>query len=158
MSRVLLAITLAFSLVARPSAQAQPREIQPESVADNFAMAWNTHDSSRFESLFASDADWVTAKGVKIRGWPSIRAVLEREHSTWAKTTTMTVASTSVRRIGLDDAVLYFQWEIAGAGGSTASALPPYQGVNLLVLSRVADGWRIVAGQVTRTAESKDAT
>jgi hypothetical protein len=90
----------------------------------------------------------------KLGGREEIQSVLAREHSTWAKTASMSITATAVRKIGQDDAVLHFNWKISGAVGSNGKQIGPSHGANLPVITRTPTEWQIVAGQVARAAGS----
>jgi uncharacterized protein (TIGR02246 family) len=121
---------------------------EPESLVRAFATAWNAHDPSAFEQLFAPDADWVTAPGSRVKGRSAIRDFLAREHETWARTTTMTPSNILVRFPSPHVAVVLFEWEIAGALDAAGKVADPGRGNNLFVATRQADRWTIVSGQV----------
>lgn len=145
-----LMIILIISLLTCLSANGQGQLSRLEITVDMFAQAWNSHDISGFGRIFAEDADWVTATGVKVKGRKEIQSALASEHSTWAKTSSMSITSSSVRRTGQNDAVLYFDWKITGAIDRDGKPTTPSHGVSLLVVTRKSAGWQIAAGQVTR--------
>ena len=120
-----------------------------EALADRFVRAWTRHDIHAFGSLFTDDTYWVTASAVKVRGGTAIQAWLQKEHSGWAKATTMTARNTSVRHLSTDTAVVLLEWEIAGLMDSQGQPAAPASGISLFVAARRSGEWRIIAGQVT---------
>lgn len=60
----------------------------------------------------------------------------------------MRTTDVAIRVLGVDAAVVYFNWEITRAVGRDGQPSAPSRGVNLLVLAKQVDGWRVVAGQV----------
>jgi uncharacterized protein (TIGR02246 family) len=117
-------------------------------LATLFMEAWNTHDAAAFGRLMASDADWVTASGIRLRGRDGIQAYLADEHATWAKASTMRAMNIQVRALNRKTAVVSFEWEIstpADDGGPPSVA----RGNNLFVTLKEG-GWTIVSGQVAR--------
>lgn len=132
----------------------RPVEPPPEVVVEGFVRAWNTHDATGLGDVFSEDADWVTASGMQVRGRNAIQAALAKEHANWAKTTSMAVTSTTTRRIGPNDVVLYFNWKITGAVGDNGKSAGPFHGVNLFVVTRQSAGWKVVAGQATKAPSS----
>lgn len=121
---------------------------EPGDLATRFAAAWNAHDSAAFAALMATDADWVTASGVRLRGRAQIQAFLAEEHELWAHRTTMRALNIRVRSLDRKTAVVLFEWEIATPRGPGEAPLVS-RGNNLFVASD-DKGWIIVAGQVAR--------
>jgi len=117
-------------------------------LVTRFVAAWNAHDAPAFGALMATDADWVTASGVRLRGRDKIQAYLAEEHASWAKQTTMRAVNIHVRPLNRTSAVVLFEWEIA-TPGEEGGAPSVARGNNLFV---AADdkGWSIVSGQVAR--------
>ncbi len=138
----------AVLLLIACSASGQNHANRPEVVVDSFARAWNEHDIEGFGSVFAEDADWVTASGMRVKGRSEIQSVLAKEHASWAKTTSMAITAIYKRVIDRN-VVLYFNWEISGAVDSEGTPVARYHGINLLVVTRRPTGWHVVAGQVT---------
>jgi uncharacterized protein (TIGR02246 family) len=122
----------------------------PEALVDVFVRAWNAHDMGDFGKVIADDADWVTVNGTRYQGRAAIQGALEREHTTWAATTTIRTAQVKVRASGPDTSVILFDWEITGAVDREGKAAGPSQGTNLLVTARRPQGWAVVTGQATR--------
>ena len=142
-----VALALCFTSFAAPF-EAQP--LGAEALAWNFVRAWNTHDAQALGGLFSEDANWVPVSGVRVKGRGEIQSVLEREHLTWARTTTMKAADIEVRPIGRDLALVLFNWEIvstADAAGKTAS---PLRGNTMMVAAKRANRWMAIAGQAAR--------
>jgi uncharacterized protein (TIGR02246 family) len=144
-----------LSLVSFP-ADSPAQALGPEALVDGFVRAWNTHDIKLFGSLFMNDADWVTVAGVRVKGRAEIQAVLEKEHATWAKTTTFTATSTEVRFPRADVAVIHLNWAVSGAVDREGNAALPARGVTLIVAAREQAGsWSVIAGQVNRRAPAQ---
>ena len=96
----------------------------------------------------ATDADWVTASGIRLRGRDKIQAYLAEEHATWAKPTSMRAIEHPGASDEQQDGSRPFEWEIA-TPGKEGGAPSVARGNNLFVA--VDDkGWIIVAGQVAR--------
>jgi uncharacterized protein (TIGR02246 family) len=135
-----------FVLLASTALSAQQARVaEPEGLVNGFVAAWNSHDAAAFGKLFAADADWVTASGLRLRGRDKIQAYLAEEHATWAKTTRMQATNIHVRRASADTVTLFFEWEITDiAAGSSR------RGNNVFVATRPDAGWIIGAGQVAR--------
>ena len=123
-----------------------PRDVRE--VATRFVEAWNAHDAAAFGALTATDADWVTASGIRLLGRDKIQAYLADEHATWAKRTTMKALNIHVRSLSAKTAIVLFEWEIATPG--EAGSAPSVARGNNLFVAIDDNGWTIVAGQVAR--------
>ena len=120
----------------------------PGDLLVGFVAAWNTHNPKAFGDLMASDADWVTASGKRLRGRELIVGFLAAEHSSWAKHTIMRTRSTHVRMLDQKTAVLMLEWEILTPGENGAA--PTVARGNNVFVALQERGWLIVAGQVAR--------
>lgn len=122
--------------------------VGPESLADRFVQAWNTHDAEAFKELFTSDAYWVPGVESRLDGRDSILSDLGKAHETWAKATTMGVigGSVSSRLVHPDVAVVLFHTGFRQPDGTLTT---PGNAL-LLVAVKQPDGWRISAGQLTK--------
>ena len=142
----LLALILCTWAGAFVSAAAPTRDA--DELATRFVAAWNAHDPASFAALMATDADWVTASGIRLRGRDKIEAFLAEEHATWAKPTTMQAMNIHVRRLNSKTAIVLFEWEIATPGAG--SGAPTVSRGNNLFVAVDDGGWTIVSGQVAR--------
>jgi uncharacterized protein (TIGR02246 family) len=97
-----------------------------------------------FCDVLSEDADWVTVAGTRLKGRSEIQAFLDKEHSGWARTTSMRTTDVAIRLLGDDAAVVSFNWEITREGQPS----DPSRGINMLVVAKQGDGWRVVSGQV----------
>ena len=143
---VVCAVLLFSAFIARA---ADPVDTAgPESLADRFVQAWNTHDTSAFKELFVPNAYWVPTVDSRLDGRDNILADLGKAHETWAKTTTMGVSrgSVSSRLVQPDVAVVLFHTGFRQADGTLTT---PGNAV-LLVVVKQSDGWKIAAGQITK--------
>lgn len=143
LSSVACAATLLALVLLRTGIGAQ--RPTPDALAEAFAHAWNAHDPAAFRELYSDDADWVTVAGVRHRGGDAIAAALIKEHTTWARSTTLRATDVAVRVITPDHSIVIFSWEISSA---VEGAAPPRRGSTLMVAARHARGWVVIAGQV----------
>ena len=135
--------------------RAESPAAKPDSLVTAFVDAWNTHDPAAFGKLFAPDADWVTASGIRLRGREKIRDFLAEEHAGWARHTRMQATNIHVRPTGDQAASVFFEWEISEEAAGSTEARSPRRGNNLFVVMRAESGWTIVAGQVARSGTAK---
>ncbi len=133
---------------AGASVAAEAAERDAGDLATRFAAAWNAHDPISFGALMATDADWVTASGIRLRGRDRIQAFLAEEHGTWAKSTTMQVMNIHVRPLNNKTAIVLFEWEITTPG--EAGGAPSVSRGNNQFVAVDDKGWIIVSGQVAR--------
>jgi uncharacterized protein (TIGR02246 family) len=120
----------------------------PDGVVDLFARSWNAHSMKAFCDVLAEDADWVTVAGTRLKGRSEVQAFLDKEHSGWARTTSMRATDVAMRSLGVDAAVVSFNWEITRPVGRDGQPSAPSRGVNLFVVARQGSGWKVVSGQV----------
>ena len=128
---------------------------QPESLVEGFLRAWNNHDGKAFGELFSEEADWVTASGRRLKGRAEVESFLGQEHSSWARTTTMTASDIEAKPMGPELVVVFYRWKIVGTGQPGAQASPTYEGNTLFVGTKQGSQWMIVAGQVSNAASVK---
>jgi uncharacterized protein (TIGR02246 family) len=121
----------------------------PQVLVDGFVRAWNAHDMKALGALFVEDADFVNVVGMWWKGRAEIQAKHEATHATVFKTTTRAAASTAVRPLRGDVAVLHVSWELAGELDPDGKGAPPRRGVMQIVAAKQADGWKIIAAQNT---------
>ena len=150
MFRSVAVLLLAFAFPAWGQADTP----EPDDVATRFAEAWNAHDAAALGRLLVADADWVTASGLRLHGRTKIQDYLAKEHSTWARATTMRVVSIHVRALSAGAASVFFEWEIVTTSDASPAA-GARRGNNLFVVSRSSGDWQIVAGQVARAPEKR---
>jgi len=143
-----LALVFMLAWPAAPlHAQTEPGA---DEVAKRFVAAWNEHDAPAFGQLLAADADWVTASGLRLHGRAKVQEFLAKEHSTWARTTSMRVVSIHVRPLSSNAAGVFLEWEIVETAAASEPAPSARRGNNLFVVTRAGGGWVIAAGQVAR--------
>jgi uncharacterized protein (TIGR02246 family) len=144
--RLVVCAALLSALVARAS---DPTDrVAPESLADRFVQAWNTHEASSFENLFTPNAYFVPTVNSTLDGRDNILADFGKAHTGWAKATTMGIHSGSVsaRSVHPDVAVVIFHVGFRQTDGTLTT---PGNAV-LLVAVKQSDGWQIAAGQVAK--------
>ena len=117
----------------------------PDQIASAFADAWNSHDMTAFDTLFAEDVDWTTTYDARVSGRAAVVADFRAAHADFAGDTRLVPSDVSTRRIRPDVAIIQFNarltWpgEDAGVGRSM-----------LVVAVEAGSGWRISAGQITK--------
>ena len=127
----------------------------PQVLVQGFVRAWNAHDMKALAGLFSEDADFVNVVGMWWKGRAEIQAQHEASHATRFKTTTLVETGTAVRRLPGDIAVMHFSWELSGELEPDGKAAPLRRGVMLVVASKQAAGWRIIAAQNTNALPAR---
>ena len=143
-----LAASCLFLLLAGVPAAAQTPPAVPldpafREILDNFNTAWDTRDAKRFVRFFAEDADFMQAFGRYRSGRAETEAFMARFLSLQSGGFTSREVGVRMRRVG--DDVVFLEQELEGLGVRNAdgSEQPARRGQMMLVLRRMADGWRI---------------
>lgn len=122
---------------------------EPGNLADQFVLAWNTHDLKRFEELYTPDAVWVPVAEERTEGRAAIVSEFARAHTGagWAVKTTIAkkdVAEVHVVKPGV--ATVFFHMDFLKDGKPVAGL----QRALILVVVRQGADWKIAAGQLTK--------
>ena len=133
--------TAAMQLGSCAAQGAETRD--PEVLAQRFVEAWNAHAPDIFTVALDSDADWINARGEKLRGRMEIDSYLAREHSTWAKETRMSALGIESRLLCEGVALVGLSWQIAGDNAVA------FRGTTQFIAKKTASGWVVISGQVT---------
>jgi uncharacterized protein (TIGR02246 family) len=154
MKRTLL-VALAL-LAAAPAYADTIDDIAIRDVQARQEAAWNAHDARAYAALFAEDADVINVLG----WWWRTRAELEQKlgnafafvfsHSV------LHIENVSIRHLSPRLAVAHVVWTMTGAlspDGSGANV--PQQGIQIPVLRKTADSWRIVSFQNTSSTPER---
>lgn len=85
-------------------------------------------------------------------GRTAIEAALAKEHAGWARRTVLSATDVAVRELDEKRAIVMFKWEVASGAEPGAGTV---RGNTLLVVTKDATRWLIVAGQVAAVATSR---
>jgi uncharacterized protein (TIGR02246 family) len=151
LARLLAAILILFvanpsTALAQDSDEAAIHNLQPKQAA-----AWNAHDASAYAALFTSDADVVNVLGWWWKGRDEIQSKLTNAFAMVFRESQLTITNVDVRKLSPSIAVAHVRWTMQGALAPSAGAAPPAQGIQLQVLVRSKDGWRIASFQNTNS-------
>ena len=122
-----------------------------EAVETKQAAAWNAHDAAAYADLFTPDGDAVNVIGWWWKGREEIRLKLTDAFASVFKNSRLTIAQVDARKLSPDIAVAHVQWTLTGALAPPGEPAPPQTGIQLQVLVRGADGWRIASVQNTNS-------
>jgi uncharacterized protein (TIGR02246 family) len=153
----LVAAALAMAVLLGVAGVSSAQVATPEALVNDFSAAWNSHDVRLLEAIFARDANWVTVGGSRPVGLADIQAAIAKEHSTWAKTTSIAADNVVGRPLTNEHAVIYYDYEISGVLDREGKPAAPFRGVSLFVASKGARGWQVVAGQTTSVRATSSA-
>ena len=112
--------------------------------------AWNRHDAKAYAALFTDDGDVVNVVGWWWRGRSEIERQLTAAYAVVFRESRLTITDVEVRFIARDVAIAHVRWTMEGA--RTPPSIPePRQGIQMQVLHKRGDAWRISAFQNTNS-------
>jgi uncharacterized protein (TIGR02246 family) len=145
---VLVVLCLPFAEAAGPDT--------PEALIDAWVRAWNAHDMKALGALYADDATLVNRQGMFFKDRAEIVRDHQESHAAHFRNATFTATINSVRFPTPDVAVICHTSLITGALDSAGNPRPPGRGtLVLIVAAKMADGWKIIAKQVTDAPTAK---
>lgn len=115
------------------------------------AEAWNAHDASAYAALFTPDGDVVNVLGWWWKGRDEIQRKLTDAYAVVFRDSQLTITNVDVRKLSPNIAVAHVRWTMKGALAPSGGAAPPAQGIQLQILVRSKDGWRIASFQNTNS-------
>lgn len=115
------------------------------------AAAWNAHDASAYAALFMPEGDVVNVLGWWWQGRTEIQRKLTDAFAMVFRKSHLTITDVAVRKLSPNIAVAHVRWTMKGALAPAGGAAPPGQGIQLQVLVRTRDGWRISSFQNTNS-------
>lgn len=122
-------------------------------VVAAFADAWNRHDVDAFAELFAHDAEFVNVVGLWWKGRTEIKAAHAFAHATMFKASRLEMLEVSVRLPSPRVALARSRWRLEGHLGPDGSALPPREGILVLLIDHETEKGLIVDAQNTDIIE-----
>ena len=120
-----------------------------EAVEAKQAAAWNAHDAAAYADLFTPDGDVVNLVGWWWKGRDEIRSKLTDAFALVFKDSRLTIVDVQARKLSSDIAVAHVRWTMTGALAPPGESSPPHEGIQVQVLVRGPDGWRITSFQNT---------
>jgi uncharacterized protein (TIGR02246 family) len=112
--------------------------------------AWNRHDAVTYAALFTDDGDVVNVVGWWWKGRPEIERQLTAAYAVVFRQSRLTIGDVEVRFLAPDIAIAHVRWTMEGA--RTPPSIPePRQGIQLQVLHKRGNVWRIAAFQNTNS-------
>ncbi len=115
------------------------------------ASAWNKHDAAAYAALFTDDADLVNVLGWWWKGRAEIERKLVDAFAYVFAESRLSITEVEVRYLGPDHAVAHVRWTMDGAKAPPGAPAPPREGIQIQVLHKTPDGWRIVSFQNTNS-------
>ena len=118
-------------------------------LQDEQAAAWNRRDAAGYANLFTEDGDAVNVLGWWWKGREEIEQKLSAAFAFVFAESRLEITEVEVRLLGSDYAVAHVRWTMEGAKAPPGSPDPPREGIQLQILRKADDGWRIVSFQNT---------
>lgn len=115
------------------------------------ADAWNRHDAEAYADLFTKDGDVVNVLGWWWQGRDEIRRKLSDAFAFVFRDSRLTITDVHVRFLDPKIAVAHVRWTMEGAKAPPGAPDPPRQGIQLQVLTKEGEGWRIASFQNTNS-------
>lgn len=115
------------------------------------AAAWNRHDAVAYAQLFTEDGDVVNVLGWWWKGRPEIERKLADAFAFVFAESRLTIVEVHIRSLEPNYAVAHVRWTMNGAKAPPGSPEPPREGIQLQILRKEQEGWRIVSFQNTNS-------
>ena len=144
----LLVASAAHGQAAKPA----PDEQAVRQVLDGTVEAWNQHDTNRYLSYFAPEAQWVNVVGMWWQNVAEHRYALDIFMRVMFSKTTHTVLRAEVKMLRPDLALVRHQWKLDGwvmPDGRDMSAAST--GVMTMLMEKRNNKWLVIDGQNTST-------
>ena len=147
--RRLMILTVGFALtlmVAPAWGQGTPAdEAAIRKAMDQFPPAWAKGDAKSLAALYTTDADYVSSTGLMAKGRAEIEKAYVTQFSGVYKGTTLKNATTNVRFLTPDIAIINGTFEVTGLRGPDGKEAPPRKGINTSILVKQNGQWLITA-------------
>jgi len=145
-----LALLLGFLLFASRAGAQATDIVAIRALQDEQAAAWNRHDARAYARLFSEDGEVVNVQGWWWKGRKEIEQKLTQAFAFVFAESRLSIVDVHVRVLTPDYALAHVLWKMEGAKGPPGGP-PPREGIQLQVLRKGEDGWRIVSFQNTNS-------
>lgn len=143
-------LVLALGFLSSTQATAQEADVAAiRALQDEQAAAWNRHDAAAYARLFTEDGDVVNVLGWWWKGREEIERKLSDAFAFVFAESQLNIIEVHVRLLEPNYAVAHVRWTMDGAKSPPGSPEPPREGIQLQILRKAQDGWRIVSFQNT---------
>jgi uncharacterized protein (TIGR02246 family) len=130
-------------------------EVEIRALQSEQANAWNRHDAHAYAQLFTADGDVVNVLGWLWQGRDEIEGKLTRAFSSVFAASHLKITDVQVKLIAPRIAVAHVRWTLEGAAAPPGGQ-PPREGIQLQVLVRQGEGWRIKSLQNTNSVPERE--
>jgi uncharacterized protein (TIGR02246 family) len=145
-------LILVTGLLACGVVHAQESDVAAiRALQDAQADAWNRHDAAAYARLFVADGDVVNVLGWWWRGREEIERKLSEAFAVVFAESELRIVEVHTRLLAPAYAIAHVRWTMDGAKAPPGAPAPPREGVQLQVLRKGDDGWRIVSFQNTNS-------
>jgi uncharacterized protein (TIGR02246 family) len=146
---------LLLAAISSTASAATSDQAAIEALESRQASAWNAHDAAAYADLFTPDGDVVNVVGWWWQGRDEIRNKLTDAFASVFKDSRLTITDVHVRKLTSDLALAHVRWTMTGALPPPGAATPPHEGIQLQVLVRNDEGWRIASFQNTNSTPER---
>jgi uncharacterized protein (TIGR02246 family) len=146
-----VAVVVGLSFLCAGRASAQAADIAAiRALQDEQAAAWNRHDAAAYATLFTEDGEVVNVQGWWWKGREEIEQKLAQAFAFVFAESRLSIVDVHVKLLEPNCALAHVIWKMDGAKAPPGGA-PPRDGIQLQVLRKNEDGWRIVSFQNTNS-------
>ena len=145
-------LLLALGFLCSSQAMAQEADVAAiRALQDEQTSAWNRHDAAAYASLFTEDGDVVNVLGWWWKGREEIERKLSDAFAFVFADSRLHIVEVHVRLLEPNYAVAHVRWTMDGAKSPPGAPESPREGIQLQILRKAQDGWRIVSFQNTNS-------
>ena len=132
------------------NAQSDTKDLEAiQQIEKDWQAAWNRHDMKALAAVVAEDVDFITVRGIWLKG----RKEFEEHHATihvmQFKESVRTTTDVQVKFLKPDVAIVHVSGVIKGEKGKDGTPLQPRQGIFTRVVTKEGGKWLIKASQNT---------
>lgn len=144
-------LAIAGPLTMPAAASAQNREESAiRAVAVRQGETWSRRDAKAYAALFTENCDVINVVGWWWKGRAELQSKLTAAFAYVFKDSKLSITDVQVRFLTPSIAVVHARWTMSGA--RTPPGIPePREGIQTLVVTKVAGGWLIAAFQNTNS-------
>ena len=124
-----------------------------DNVVTSWAETWNAHDMMACAQLVAPDVDFVTVRGLRLRGRDEFLRHHVAIHQRHLRDSLWATRGYSSRRLRDDVVVVHHEWTISGEYDEAGAPRAPRSGIFTWVLLETDGAWRIAAAHNTNCRE-----
>jgi uncharacterized protein (TIGR02246 family) len=146
------ALTVILTLASASGIAAESGDVEAIRVLqDEQAAAWNRHDAHAYAKLFAEDGEVINIQGWWWKGRQEIERKLSQAFAFVFAESRLSIVEVHAKVLDPDYALAHVIWQMEGARAPPGAPSPPREGIQLQVLRKGSEGWRIASFQNTNS-------